>query len=54
MDGIQKPSVWRFFENLGKRKRLLSTLTIAGGIALAASALPPDAVRERILPGRGS
>jgi hypothetical protein len=46
MNATQKPSLWDFFRNLGKSKRLLSTLTIAGGLVLAASALPPDALAQ--------
>ena len=42
----QPPSTWNVFENLGRPKRLLSTLTIAGGLALAASVMAPDALAQ--------
>jgi hypothetical protein len=42
----QKQSTWRVFGNLGKPTRLLSTLTIAVGLALVANALPPDALAQ--------
>ena len=41
MNTTQNPSTWNFLDNLGKPRRLLSTLTIAGGLALAASAMAP-------------
>jgi len=46
MNQTQNPSRWDFLENLGKPKRLLSTLAVAGGIALAAGALPQHALAQ--------
>ena len=40
------PSAWNMLENMGKPKRLLSTLAMAGGLALAASAMAPDALAQ--------
>jgi hypothetical protein len=46
MNATQKASMWNFLGNLGKPKRLLSALAIAGGLALAAGALPTDALAQ--------
>jgi arylsulfatase A-like enzyme len=40
MHDTEPSTTWRFFEKLASPKQLLSTLTIVGGLALAASALP--------------
>ena len=46
MNTTQNPSTWNFLDNLGKPRRLLSTLTIAGGLALTASVMAPDALAQ--------
>jgi arylsulfatase len=46
MNATQKSSMWNVFRTLGKPKRLLSTLAIAGATALAATALPTEALAQ--------
>ncbi len=46
MNTTQKTSAWNVAEHLRKPRRLLSLLGMAGGIALAASALPSDALAQ--------
>ena len=44
MNALKLPSKWKVRENLTSPRRLLSTLAVAGGLALAAGAFPPDAL----------
>ena len=46
MNETQSPSTWSIVDKLRQPKRLLSTLGIAGAIALAASVLPQDALAQ--------
>jgi arylsulfatase A-like enzyme len=46
MNHGQNSSGWDFLETLGKPKRLLSTLAMAGGLAITASLLPQHALAQ--------